>query len=67
VTWIAKKVAEQADKELYDEEKVRGQLMELELKYDLREISEEEYLAAEEILLGRLRISRERQAAENEE
>jgi hypothetical protein len=66
VTWIAKKVAEQADKELYDEEKVRGQLMELELKYDLREISEEEYLAAEEILLGRLRISRERQAEEDE-
>ena len=67
VTWIAKKVAEQADKELYDEEKVRGQLMELELRYDLGEISEEEYLATEQILLERLRISRERQAAENEE
>ncbi len=66
VTWIAKKVAEQADKELYDEEKVRGQLMELELQYDLREISEEEYLATEEVLLGRLRISRERQAEEDE-
>lgn len=66
VTWIAKKVAEQADKELYDEEKVRGQLMELELKYDLKEISEEEYLATEEVLLGRLRISRERQAEEDE-
>jgi hypothetical protein len=66
VTWIAKKVAEQAEKELYDEDKVRGQLMELELHYDLGEIGEEEYLAAEEILLGRLRIIRERQAAENE-
>lgn len=63
VTWIAEKVAEQAEKELYDEGKVRGQLMELELRYDLGEISEEEYLAAEETLLERLRVIRERQAA----
>jgi hypothetical protein len=64
VAWIAEKVAEQADKELYDEDGVRGQLMELELRYDLGEISEEEYLAAEEALLERLRVIRERQAAE---
>lgn len=63
VIWIAEKVAEQAERELYDEEKVRGQLMELELRYDLGEISEEEYLEAEEALLERLRIIRERQAA----
>lgn len=67
VVWIAKKMAEQADKELYDAEKVHGQLMELELRYDLGEISEEEYLATEQILLERLRIGRERQAAESEE
>jgi hypothetical protein len=66
VIWVAEKVAEQADKELYDEDKVRGQLMELELRYDLGEISEEEYLAAEETLLERLRVIRERQAAERE-
>ena len=66
VVWIAKKVAEQADKELHDAEKVQGQLMELELRYDLEEISEEEYLATEQVLLERLRISRERQAAESE-
>ncbi|MBU0703244.1 MAG: gas vesicle protein GvpG [Chloroflexi bacterium] len=66
IVWIAEKVAEQADKELYDEDKVRGQFMELELRYDLGEISEEEYLAAEEALLERLRVIRERQAAERE-
>jgi hypothetical protein len=66
VIWIAEKVAEQADKELYDAEAVRGKLMELELRYDLGEISEEEYLAAEETLLERLRVIRERQAAERE-
>jgi hypothetical protein len=63
VIWIAEKVAEQADRVLYDEEAVRGQLMELELRYDLGEISEEEYLAAEEALLARLKVIRERQAA----
>ena len=66
VIWIAEKVAEQAEKELYDEDAVRGQLMELELRYDLGEISEEEYLEAEEALLERLRIIRERQATERE-
>ena len=65
VTWIAEKVAEQADRELFSEEAVRGQLMELELRYDLGEVSEEEYLAAEELLLERLRVIRERQAAES--
>jgi len=64
--WIAEKVAEQGDKELYDEDKVGGQLMELELRYDLGEISEEQYLAAEEALLERLRVIRERQAVERE-
>ena len=58
-------MTEQAEKELYDEDKVRGQLMELEVRYDLGEISEEEYMAAEEALLERLRVIRERQAAES--
>jgi len=65
VNWIAEKVLEQAEKELYDEETIRGQLTELELRYDLGEISEEEYLAAEGALLERLRVARERQAGES--
>lgn len=64
VIWIAEKVSAQAEKELYDEEAVRGQLMELELRYELGEISEEEYLAAEEALLQRLRVAREHRATE---
>jgi hypothetical protein len=64
VIWIAEKLNEQAEKELYGEDAVRGQLMELELRYDLGEISEDEYLVAEEALLARLKVSRERQAAE---
>jgi len=63
VIWIAEKVAEQAEKELYDEGKVRGQLMELELRYDMGEISEEEYERAEDALLKQLRVIREREAS----
>jgi uncharacterized membrane protein len=65
VIWIAENLVEQAERELYDGEAVRGRLMELELRYDLGEISEEEYLAAEETLLERLRIIR--QATEGRE
>lgn len=61
IVWIAEKLAEQAENELYDADKVRGQLMELELLLDMDEISEEAYLEAEEELLARLRIIQERQ------
>jgi hypothetical protein len=63
VVWIAEKVAEQAEQEFFNEDKIRGQLMELELRYDLGEIGKEEYLAAEDILLERLRAARDRQTA----
>lgn len=64
VMWIARQVVEQAERELYDEDTVRGQLQELELRYDLGEIDEETYLSAEEQLLARLRTIRERKAGE---
>ena len=63
VMWIAQKLVEQAEKELYDSGAIRAQLMELELRYDLGEISEEEYLTAEEELLVRLRPVHEHETA----
>lgn len=66
LVWVAGKVAEQAENELYNADKVRGQLMELELRLDLGEITEEEYLEAEEFLLERLRIIQERRSAQSE-
>ena len=62
IIWIAEKVVEQAEREAYNEDNVRGQLMELELRLDLGEITEEEYAVAEEELLARLRVAREHQA-----
>lgn len=61
--WIADKLLEQAEGEIYDEGKVRAQMMELELRLDLGEIDEESYFEAEEFLLGRLREIREYKAA----
>ena len=55
----ANKVAEQAVKELYNEDAVRGKLLELELRYDLGEIDEAEYVATEEALLERLQAIRQ--------
>ena len=67
LVWVAEKLSEQADKELYDEDKVRSQLMELEFRYDLGEINEEEYAQAEQELLDRLKVIRERKAAQDQE
>lgn len=66
LVWVAEKVAEHAEDQLYDENRIRGQLMELELQLDLGEIDEEGYMEAEEALLDRLRIARERKAAGRE-
>lgn len=62
LVWIAGKITEQAENELYSVDKVRGQLMELELRLDLGQITEEEYLEAEDHLLERLRFIQERRA-----
>lgn len=67
VMWIAEKILEQAEGEIYDADKIRGQLMELELMLDMGEITEEAYMKTEEVLLERLRVIRQRQAAEIEE
>ena len=66
VTWIAEKMVEQAEKELYSVDAIRGKLLELELKFDLGEISEKDYEALEETLLGLLKTARERQAQASE-
>ena len=61
--WVAERIRDQAEAEYYDEGAVRGRLLELELKLDLGEITEEEYQAAEDELIGLLNEIRERRAA----
>ena len=51
---IFKKVQEMAERELSDEDYIRERLMELQLKFELDEISEEEYIDQEKELMTRL-------------
>lgn len=60
VLWLARVIAEQAERTLYDEDVIRASLLDLERQLDAGEIGEEEYEKQEEILLDRLKIARER-------
>jgi len=52
--WLGKKIDEVIEKELSDEDRIKEKLMELQMQFELEEISEEEYIRQEEELLGRL-------------
>jgi len=54
VIWLGKKINEVAERELTDEGRLKEKLMEVQLKFELDEISEEEYKEREEELLARL-------------
>ena len=62
--WLAEKIQEQAEHELYDEDVIRAQLMELEELRQSGEYDEAELAAAEDVLLERLMASRAMAAGE---
>jgi len=62
IHWLATKVAEAAENELLDESKVRGQLLELQMRLDMGEITEEIYDEQEKVLVERLNAIREAKA-----
>lgn len=62
--WLAERIQEQAERELYDEDAIRGQLMQLEEARQSGDYDEEEIAAAEDELIERLMASR---AADREE
>jgi Gas vesicle protein G len=57
--WAAEKVAEQAQLELYDENRILRELGELEVAHDRGELSDERFDVAVEQLLERLQVGRE--------
>jgi hypothetical protein len=67
VAWITEQVAEEADRQLYDEAHIRRDLLQLELDFDDGLIDEGERADLEEELLQRLAVSQERAAAAAEE
>ena len=61
--WLARKLAEAAEREIMDEGRIRGELMELQQQLEAGDVGEEEYDRIERVLLERLNTIREIKAA----
>jgi hypothetical protein len=57
VVWIAEQVADDLERQLYDEDNIRRELLQLELEYDDGIIGEEERQVKEQELMERLAMS----------
>ena len=58
VVWMSKKIDDIVQKELSDEGLIKEKLMQLQLRFEMDEISEEEYNRQEKELLERLEAIR---------
>jgi hypothetical protein len=58
--WVAEQLAEEAERELYDENRIKRELLQLELDEEEGRVSDEERRRRESDLLARLRAARER-------
>ena len=54
VHWVAQKLAEAAEQEEMDEGKLQGNLLELQMRYELGEIDDDEYAREETAILNKL-------------
>lgn len=55
---ICNKIGELAEEEYYGEDKIKQELLELQMRLEMEEITEEEYMAAEATLMKRLEEGR---------
>jgi len=67
VVWVAEQVMEEMERELYDEDSIRRELLQLELDFDDGLLDEDERRVREEALLERMAISQAGDAYELEE
>lgn len=58
VHWVAKKLIEEVERQEFNEEKLQGQLLDLQTRRELGEIGDEEYSRQEAALLNRLNYIR---------
>ena len=49
--WMLEKIHEQVEEEQLDEDRVKGRLIELQLRYEIGELEEEEYLEQEKVIM----------------
>jgi hypothetical protein len=66
VMWVVEQVADEADRQMFDETRIRAELLQLELDYDEGLVGDEERAAIEDELLARLAIARQRKREEAE-
>jgi hypothetical protein len=59
--FILGQIQELADKELNDESVIKSQLLELQMRLELEEVSDEEFKEQEADLFARLRVIKQRQ------
>ncbi len=67
VAWIAEQVMDELERELYDEDSIRRELLQLELDHEDGLIDEEERRVREEELMERLAISQSGEAHSGQE
>src|SRR6266550_4882379 len=65
--WVAEQLADEADRQLYDEDNIKREMVQLEIDHEDGRISDEERGAMEDDLLERLAVSRQRAADERSE
>lgn len=58
--WVVDQVAQEADRQMFDETHIRAELVQLELDYDDGLVSDEERAAIEDEIFARLSVARER-------
>lgn len=65
--WVMETIYEAAENELFNIEEIQKKLIRLQTMYELEEISREDYEAAKEILMDRLKkaIERNKELEEN--
>lgn len=64
--WIAEQIAEEADRQLYDEDQIKREMVQLEIDHHDGRISDKEREHKEGELLERLAVARQRAAEERE-
>jgi Gas vesicle protein G len=57
VVWVADQLTQEAERQLYDEDRIRAELLQLELDAEDGKLSEEEIRSREDELLERLAVS----------
>ena len=64
--WVTEQIAEEADRQLYDEDKIKRELVQLEFDQEEGRIGDEERAELERDLLDRLAVARQRAAEEGD-